>query len=139
MNQFSLAKPGFSFITLSGLKHCSSSMSITFLCLQLLFESPNDSGLRYFVSGFFFPYSFKSLIDGFHRIHVLKKRRLRLLCVSVGMKWKLVLKSNHTLKKPSMQWKFLLTLHVKALGPHVRIWALVLFVSFSSHVNDVSQ
>ena len=48
-------------------------MSITLLCRQLQLDNPNDSGLRYSVSGFFLPYSVKSLTIRFHGIHGLKK------------------------------------------------------------------
>ena len=78
---------------------------------------------------------FSILFDGFCGIHRLKTIGLwkRLLCMSVSLKWKLVLKSNHTLMKPSMHVKLLLVMHVsQGFRLHVRIWAIDLFVSFSS-------
>ena len=55
LNQFNLARLGSSFSSRIGLIPFSSSRSITFLCLQSSFESPNCSGLRYSFSAFMSP------------------------------------------------------------------------------------
>ena len=44
----------------------------------------------------------------------------------------LLLKLTHAWKKPLMHGNFLLIIQVRASVPHVRIWALLPFDSFSS-------
>ena len=46
--------------------------------------------------------------------------------MSVGLKWKLVLKSHHALKKPCIHGKLEFIMQLKASCPHFRIWALFL-------------
>ena len=79
------------------------------------------------------PWFEKTLPLGFLKIHEFQKMGLwkRLLCILPGRNWKLVLNSSHALKKPCMHGKWKLIMDFKALGPHVRIWTLVVFLSFS--------
>ena len=62
-------------------------------------------------------------------VHALKKFELwrRLLWVSVGLKWKFVLKSNNALKKPCIDGKPKFIIKLKAFYPHFKTWALLLF------------
>ena len=47
--------------------------------------------------------------------------------MSVGLKWKLVLKSHHALKKPWIHGKREFIMQLKASCPHFKTWALSSF------------
>ena len=57
--------------------------------------------------------------------------------MSVGLKWKLVLKSHHALKKPCIHGKLEFIMQLKASCPHFRIWALFL-LSIPSFASIIS-
>ena len=57
--------------------------------------------------------------------------------MSVGLKWKLVLKSHHALKKHCIHGKLEFIMQLKASYPHFRIWALF-FLSIPSFASIIS-
>ena len=121
---FRLLKPGSSISLVTSLNPFSSKRSNTFWCLQSVLGRPEASGLNLL---FLFSVAWEIF-----SLEILQNPWVNgegTVEEAVGLKWKQVLNSSHALKK--------LIIHVKASGPHFRIWALVflLIFSFSSMIS----